>query len=186
MKKESLRDHLFLQEKKDESISLSEDQLSDLSRDITSLINSHRRDESYILRVRRELVQSLFEIHHDRILDEADGIYWSEGPETEDSEHEGSETEASEMEDSNTGKGKHKETYNNNDKGKGKGKAEETYNNNDKGKGKGKAYNVSVTNDGPLDLQFDNDIQTAIRESINDSKDTYDGESSKIAGSSRK
>jgi hypothetical protein len=37
-----------------------------------------------------------------------------------------------------------------------------------------------------LDLQFENDTETAKRESMNDSENTYNGESSKMGASSRK
>jgi hypothetical protein len=64
---------------------------------------------------------------------------------------------------------------------KGKGKAEDVSENNASSTEKDKKE-VSNT----LDLQFENDTQTAIRESINHCENTYNGESSKMGASSRK
>lgn len=83
-----------------------------------------------------------------------------------------SETEGSE-EDSNKGK----DTEND----KGKERAEDVSEDNASSTGidqKEESYT--------LDLQLENDTQRAIRESINDSENTYNGESSKMGASSRK
>jgi hypothetical protein len=141
----------------------------DARSNVMDTLNSSFEEEGEITGRRSSLLYSLSDTHTARILDLYRGFDWYA------SEPEYSETEALEKEDSNTAKDKHKETENNHEKGKSK--AEDVPENN---------ALFSVTNNDSIDLQYDNDIQTAIRESINDIKDTYKGESSKMGGSSRK